>query len=74
MFDMLLIKAIQGIVSHFSNPVSEFPLTYHSELIDKDSVSEAPRCITQPSTCELVIVRNSHGWALAPGAVDQRQT
>ena len=40
MFETLLIKAIRGFLSYFSNPVSEFPLTYHSELIDEDSASE----------------------------------
>jgi hypothetical protein len=76
MFDTLLIKASEGFVSHFSNPVSEFPLTYHSELIDKDPVSEAPGCFTQPSTCELVIVRNSHvgPWRLAPSSSAKRST
>ena len=40
MFETLLIKAF---VSHFSIPVSEFLLTYQSELIDKDSASEKIR-------------------------------
>jgi hypothetical protein len=38
MFEMPLIKAIRGFLSYFSNPVSGFPLTYCSELIDEDSV------------------------------------
>ena len=33
----LLIKPIQGFLSYFSDSVSEFPSTYHSELIDEDS-------------------------------------
>jgi hypothetical protein len=40
MFEFL-IEAIQSFLSYFSNPVSEFPLTYHSELINKDSASGA---------------------------------
>lgn len=36
-FQTLLIKPIQTILSCFSDPVSEFPLTYHCELIDEDS-------------------------------------
>ena len=35
--ETLLIKAIRGLLSYFSNPVSEFPLTYHCELLDEDS-------------------------------------
>jgi hypothetical protein len=41
MFETLLINAIRGFLSYFSNPVSEYPLTYHSELIDEDSASGA---------------------------------
>jgi hypothetical protein len=43
MFETLLIKAIRGFLSYFSNPVSELPLTYHRELIDDDSASGAKR-------------------------------
>ena len=35
MFKMSLIKAIRGLLSCFSTPVSEIPLTYRSELIDE---------------------------------------
>jgi hypothetical protein len=35
MFDLeALIKAIRDLLSYFSNPISDFPLTYQSELID----------------------------------------
>jgi hypothetical protein len=34
---MRLIKAVRDILSFFSSPASEFPLTYHCELIDKGS-------------------------------------
>jgi hypothetical protein len=37
MFQTLLIKPIRKILSCFGDPVSEFPLTYHCELIDEDS-------------------------------------
>lgn len=36
--EVLLIKAIRDFLSYFSNPVSEFSLTYHSELIDEVSM------------------------------------
>jgi hypothetical protein len=36
MFETLSGKAIQDILSYFSNPMKEFPLTYQSELIDVD--------------------------------------
>jgi hypothetical protein len=36
MFEMLLIKAIRGFFSCFSNPMSEF-LTYHSEVFSEES-------------------------------------
>jgi hypothetical protein len=32
----LLVNAIRGFLSYFSNPVSE-PMTYHSDFIDEDS-------------------------------------
>jgi hypothetical protein len=32
MFKTLLIKAVQGFLIYFSNPVSEFSLTYHHNL------------------------------------------
>ena len=32
MFKTLLIKAVQGFLVYFSNPVSEFSLTYHHDL------------------------------------------
>jgi hypothetical protein len=35
MFETLLIKPIRGFLSYFSNPMSEFPLAYQSELIDE---------------------------------------
>ena len=35
MFETLLIKAIRCFLSYFNNPVSGFPLTYQSELIDE---------------------------------------
>ena len=38
-FETLSTKPIRA--SYFINPMSEFPLTYRSELIDKDPVSEA---------------------------------
>jgi hypothetical protein len=34
----VLIKAIRGYIVYFSNPVSEFLLTYHREFIDEDSI------------------------------------
>jgi hypothetical protein len=34
-----LIKAIRGFLSYFSDPMSEFSLTYHSEIIDEGSVT-----------------------------------
>ena len=37
MVESLLIITIREFLGYFSNPVSEFPLTYHSELIDGDS-------------------------------------
>jgi hypothetical protein len=30
-----LIKASRGFLSHFSHPVSEFPLTYNRELVNE---------------------------------------
>lgn len=33
-----MTRAIQGFVSYFSNPVSDFPLAYHSELNYEDSI------------------------------------
>jgi hypothetical protein len=33
-----MVKAIRSFLSYFSNPASEVTLTYHSELIDEDSV------------------------------------
>jgi hypothetical protein len=39
MFETVLIKATRAFLSYFSNQMSEFPSTYHSELIDKDSAS-----------------------------------
>jgi hypothetical protein len=41
MFQTLLTKPIRKIPSCFGDPVSEFPLTYHCELIDEDSGSGA---------------------------------
>ena len=34
MVKTLLIVAIREFLGYFSNPVREFPLAYHSELID----------------------------------------
>jgi hypothetical protein len=41
MIEIISTKAIQDILSNFSNPVSEFSLTYHSESIkaSEDSAS-----------------------------------
>jgi hypothetical protein len=39
LIEAILIEAIRGFLSYFSNPVSEFP--YHSELIDEDSTLSA---------------------------------
>ena len=41
MFDLetLLIKTTR-LLSYFSNPISEFCLTYQSELIDEDQAEE----------------------------------
>ena len=39
MVETLLIITIREFLGYFSNPVSEFPLTYHCELIDGDSAS-----------------------------------
>ena len=33
MFETLLIKTIRSILSIFGDPVSEFTLTYHCELV-----------------------------------------
>jgi hypothetical protein len=46
MFETLLIKAIQGFISYFSNPENELPLTYHSELINGYSASEGKRLLS----------------------------
>lgn len=46
----LLMRVIEGFVGHLGNPVSEFPLIYHSGLIDKDSCWRRRAtllCITQ---------------------------
>jgi hypothetical protein len=45
MFETLLIKPIRGFLSYFSNSVSEFPSTYHSELIDEDSTPGEKRLL-----------------------------
>jgi hypothetical protein len=45
MFKTLLIKAIRGFLSYFSNPASDFPSTYHSELIDEDQVPGAKKFV-----------------------------
>jgi hypothetical protein len=44
MFERLLIETIQGLLSDFSDPVSELPLTYHSKLIDEGLVSGRRDC------------------------------
>ena len=51
MIEIISSKAFQNILSYFSNPVSEFSLTYHSEFIaaSEDSASggterTAPSC------------------------------
>lgn len=36
MFETIMIEPIRGFLSNFSNPVSEFPMTYRCELIDED--------------------------------------
>jgi hypothetical protein len=41
MIKMLSSKAIRDF--YFSDPVSEFPLTYRGELIDKDSIFNIQR-------------------------------
>jgi hypothetical protein len=33
----------EGFLAYFNNPVSEFPLTYHSELINEDLASGEKR-------------------------------
>jgi hypothetical protein len=43
MFETFLIKTIRGFLSYFSNPMSEFCLTYRCELIDEDSELGAKR-------------------------------
>ena len=45
MFETLLIKPIRGFLSYFSDSVSEFPSTYHSELIDEDSAPGEKRLL-----------------------------
>jgi hypothetical protein len=53
-------KGHSRLLNYFSDPVSEFPLTYRGELIDGDSITSGPKVIALNS------IKKVHNYSINP--------